>query len=217
MSLQDRKAFYGRRQGRVLKQNATRLMVDLLPQYQFDGNQLNQYQQHILEIGFGHGEHIYQCAKDKPDCYFLGCEAFNNGVSKLLAMLHDNPLPNLQIYHGDAIEILKELPKNIWQEIFLLYPDPWPKTRHHKRRFVNQPHLKILYQLLHENGRLTMASDHEDYVNWIIFQIQQFHYFRWLAKDASDWRNPPRDWVTTHYEQKAKKHQRNCYYLQYSK
>lgn len=217
LSAQPPKAFYGRRKGRALKQNATELINDLLPLYHYDGNKLNQYQQHVLEIGFGHGEHIYHCAKANPNCYFLGCEAFANGVGKLLAMLNNTPLANLQIYHGDAIDILNELPINQWQEVFLLYPDPWPKTRHHKRRFINQQHVKTLYQLLQNNGRLTMASDHEDYVNWIIFHMQQFQYLRWCAISADDWRNPPNNWVTTHYEQKAKKHHRKCYYLQYQK
>ena len=165
-----------------------------------------------LEIGFGGGEHLFHQAKLNPDIGFIGCEPYQNGVAKLMGKLITNPCENIKLYDGDVRYIFDVLAKNSISKVFLLYPDPWPKKRHHRRRFVTQEFLTPLYKSMKPGSILRIATDIEDYVRQALQEVPRAG-FQWLAKDASEWRNPWQDWVSTRYEIKALKEKRTPHYL----
>ena len=165
-----------------------------------------------LEIGFGGGEHLFHQAKLNPDIGFIGCEPYQNGVAKLMGKLITNPCENIKLYDGDVRYIFDVLAKNSISKVFLLYPDPWPKKRHHRRRFVTQEFLAPLYKSMKPGSILRIATDIEDYVRQALQEVPRAG-FQWLAKDASEWRNPWQDWVSTRYEIKALKEKRTPHYL----
>jgi len=165
-----------------------------------------------LEIGFGGGEHLIHQARLNPDIGFIGCEPYQNGVAKLIRKLNSNPCQNIKLYDGDVRNIFDVLAKNSISKVFLLYPDPWPKKRHHRRRFVTQEFLVPLYHSMKPGSILRIATDIEDYVRQALQELPRVG-FQWLAKDASDWRTPWQDWVSTRYEIKALKEERTPHYL----
>ncbi len=165
-----------------------------------------------LEIGFGGGEHLIHQAILNPDIGLIGCEPYQNGVAKLMAKLSTNPCQNIKLYDGDIRNIFDVLTKNSISKVFLLYPDPWPKKKHHRRRFVTQEFLVPLYEIMKPGSILRIATDIEDYVRQALQEVPKAG-FQWLAKDASDWRTPWQDWVSTRYEIKAFKERRTPYYL----
>ena len=167
-----------------------------------------------LEIGFGGGEHLIHQASLYPDIGFIGCEPYQNGVAKLMAKLSANPCQNIKLYDGDVRNIFDVLVKNSISTVFLLYPDPWPKKKHHRRRFVTQEFLAPLYEVMKPGSILRIATDIEDYVRQALQEVPKAG-FKWLAKDASDWRTPWQDWVSTRYELKALKEKRTPYYLSF--
>ena len=167
-----------------------------------------------LEIGFGGGEHLIHQASLYPDIGFIGCEPYQNGVAKLMAKLSANPCQNIKLYDGDVRNIFDVLEKNSISNVFLLYPDPWPKKKHHRRRFVTQEFLAPLYEVMKPGSILRIATDIEDYVRQALQEVPKAG-FKWLAKDASDWRTPWQDWVSTRYELKALKEKRTPYYLSF--
>jgi tRNA (guanine-N7-)-methyltransferase len=168
-----------------------------------------------LEIGFGGGEHLVHQAKLNPDIGFIGCEPYQNGVAKLMGKLSADPRKNIKLYDGDVRNIFDVLAKNSISKVFLLYPDPWPKKRHHRRRFVTQEFLAPLYETMQPGSILRIATDIEDYVRQALQEVPKAG-FQWLAKDASDWRDPWQDWVSTRYEIKALKEARTPHYLTFT-
>jgi tRNA (guanine-N7-)-methyltransferase len=168
-----------------------------------------------LEIGFGGGEHLVHQAKLNPDIGFIGCEPYQNGVAKLMGKLSADPRKNIKLYDGDVRNIFDVLAKNSISKVFLLYPDPWPKKRHHRRRFVTQEFLAPLYETMQPGSILRIATDIEDYVRQALQEVPKAG-FQWLAKDASDWRDPWQDWVSTRYEIKALKEERTPHYLTFT-
>ena len=168
-----------------------------------------------LEIGFGGGEHLVHQAKLNPDIGFIGCEPYQNGVAKLMGKLSANPRKNIKVYDGDVRNMFDVLAKNSISKVFLLYPDPWPKKRHHRRRFVTQEFLAPLYETMKPGSILRIATDIEDYVRQALQEVPKAG-FQWLAKDASDWRDPWQDWVSTRYEIKALKEARTPHYLTFT-
>ena len=168
-----------------------------------------------LEIGFGGGEHLVHQAKLNPDIGFIGCEPYQNGVAKLMGKLSADPRKNIKLYDGDVRNMFDVLAKNSISKVFLLYPDPWPKKRHHRRRFVTQEFLAPLYETMKPGSILRIATDIEDYVRQALQEVPKAG-FKWLAKDASDWRDPWQDWVSTRYEIKALKEARTPHYLTFT-
>jgi tRNA (guanine-N7-)-methyltransferase len=168
-----------------------------------------------LEIGFGGGEHLVHQAKLNPDIGFIGCEPYQNGVAKLMGKLSADPRKNIKLYDGDVRNMFDVLAKNSISKVFLLYPDPWPKKRHHRRRFVTQEFLAPLYETMQPGSILRIATDIEDYVRQALQEVPKAG-FQWLAKDASDWRDPWQDWVSTRYEIKALKEERTPHYLTFT-
>lgn len=169
-----------------------------------------------LEIGFGSGEHLVHQAQANPDVAFIGCEPYINGVASLLGKLRRSGLENVAIHPGDARDLFDVLPDGSVSKAFLLYPDPWPKSRHHRRRFVTSEHLDPLYRSLAPGAPLRIATDIPDYVRQAMEEVPRAG-FRWLAECADDWRMPWADWLSTRYEQKALREGRVPHYLSFEK
>ena len=169
-----------------------------------------------LEIGFGGGEHLVHMASLNRDIGIIGCEPFVNGVAMLLGKLRAAKLDNVGVYPGDARHLFDVIPDGTLQKVFLNYPDPWPKKRHHRRRFVTQEHLQPLYQAMASGAELRVATDIKDYVRQTLEEVPKAG-FRWTAESADDWRKPWADWTSTRYEQKAIREERTPHYLTFVK
>lgn len=174
-------------------------------------------QQVEMEIGFGGGEHLARLATARPDAGFIGCEPFIDGVAKLLVAIEEKGLTNIRLFADDARHLLPRISAASLDAVYLLYPDPWPKTRHHKRRFVNQETLAHIHRLLKSGGLFFFASDIDDYVRWTLMHLRRHGGFQWRAKRAADWKKPPHDWQSTRYEQKALREGRSPTYLLFHK
>lgn len=169
-----------------------------------------------LEIGFGGGEHLVHQAMNNPDKGFIGCEPYINGVAMLLGKVKDAGLDNLRIHPGDARDLFDVLPDGVVEKAFLLYPDPWPKKRHHRRRFVTPEHLEPLHQVMAAGSEFRVATDIPDYVRQTMIEVPKAG-FDWLAEGPSDWRDPWGDWLSTRYEQKALREGRTPHYMTFRK
>lgn len=166
-----------------------------------------------LEIGFGDGERLIEQASEHPEIAFLGCEPFLNGVAKAVAAISDRGLTNIRIHSGDARDLLKTLPPNSLDRIELLYPDPWPKRRHHKRRIVSDEFLKAAARVLKSGCELRFATDIDDYCAWTLRYLQRSTDFDWSASQPGDWLTPWEGWSPTRYEHKARREGRPSAYL----
>jgi len=199
---------YGRLKSRPIKPRQAALMETLLPrlrcpQAPFDPRALQpDAAETWLEIGFGGGEHMAAQAARRPDVLILGAEPFHNGVASALRHIDEQGLANVRIEHGDARALMARLPDASLARIFVLFPDPWPKARHHKRRLVQPETTAEFARLLRPGGALRFASDWADYVDWALERILASRAFAWPAERADDWRLPPADHVTTRYEEK---------------
>lgn len=165
-----------------------------------------------LEIGFGGGEHLVHQAAQNPDVAIIGCEPFINGVAMLLGKIRAAGVTNLAVYPGDARNLFDVLPEKSVSKAFLLYPDPWPKKKHHRRRFVTPEHLDPLAQVLAPGAAFRVATDIPDYVRQTLVEVPKAG-FDWLAERPGDWRRPWGDWLSTRYEQKALREGRVPHYL----
>lgn len=155
-----------------------------------------------LEIGFGGGEHMAAQAARRPDVLVLGAEPFTNGVASAVRHIAEQGLANVRLHDGDVRDLLARLPAASLARVFILFPDPWPKARHHKRRLVQPAAVGELARVLRRGGRLRFASDWADYVDQALAVIGGNPAFAWTAARAADWRRPPADHVTTRYEEK---------------
>ncbi|MFT7596297.1 MAG: tRNA (guanine-N7-)-methyltransferase [Paracoccaceae bacterium] len=165
-----------------------------------------------LEIGFGGGEHLVHQAASNPDVGIIGAEPYINGVAMLLGKIRRAGVENLAVHPGDARDLMDVLPEASISRAFLLYPDPWPKTRHHRRRFVTQEHLLPLARVMKPGAILRVATDIADYVRQTLEEVPSAG-FEWLAERPVDWREPWDDWLPTRYEQKALREGRPQHYL----
>ncbi len=169
-----------------------------------------------LEVGFGGGEHLVHQAELHPDVGHIGAEPFINGVAMLLAKIEDSGLCNIRIYPGDARDLFDVLPVGSISKAFLLYPDPWPKSRHHRRRFVTPEHLGPLHRVLARGAEFRVATDIGDYARQALEEVPKAG-FQWLAEQPRDWRQPWPDWHPTRYEQKAIREGRTPLYLTFKR
>jgi tRNA (guanine-N7-)-methyltransferase len=157
-----------------------------------------------LEIGFGGGEHLAQMAEQHPQTGFIGCDVFENGIVKLLAQIERRRLENIRILADDARLLMAALPRAAVDRVFILFPDPWPKRRQHKRRIVSRATLDSLAEIMSDDGELRVATDDAGYLCWILECITAHPAFEWLARRPADWRERPPDWPPTRYEAKAR-------------
>lgn len=208
-SVQPRKflSSFGRNRGRSLRPYQQGLVEDLLPQLAPDlANPLKGregYQSLAIEIGFGGGEHLLAQAAHHPETLFFGCEPFINGVAKCLAGIDAQKLTNIRLFTDDARKLLEALPEASVDSAFILFPDPWPKARHNKRRLVNQQTLSMLSRIQKPGSRLLVATDHEDYATWILEELLTHPDYEWTAECVADWLTPPVDWTETKYQRKT--------------
>jgi tRNA (guanine-N7-)-methyltransferase len=195
---------YGRIKGRPIKPRQADLVETLLPQIVIPEGpvQLPTGRAVWLEVGFGGGEHMAAQAGRHPHVLVLGAEPFLNGVASALRHIDEQGLANVRLRQGDARDLLADLPEASLERIFILFPDPWPKTRHHKRRLIQAETIAELGRVLRPGGRLRFATDWADYASWTLQRFLASPAFRWTAERAGDWRRPPADHVSTRYEQK---------------
>ncbi|MBN8530675.1 MAG: tRNA (guanosine(46)-N7)-methyltransferase TrmB [Alphaproteobacteria bacterium] len=193
---------YGRRLGRPLKDPQQLLLEEALPRYRFDASEIGK-QPLWLEIGFGGGEHLHGVAKANPHALCIGCEPYINGVVSLLQHLKREPLPNVRVVGEDVRPLLESLPDASLDKVFILFPDPWPKVRHHKRRIIGPETLGILQRVMKPGAVLEVATDDMDYAEWILAHVTAHPAFDWRVSSKKDWENPPLGWVQTRYEAKA--------------
>ena len=165
-----------------------------------------------LEIGFGGGEHLVHQAASNPDVGIIGAEPFINGVAMLLGKIRAAGVSNLAVHPNDVRDLFDVLPEASIDRAFLLYPDPWPKKRHHRRRFVNPGYLQPLARVLRPGAIFRVATDIPDYVRQTLEEVPKAG-FEWLAESPEDWRKPWSDWISTRYEQKALREGRVPHYL----
>ncbi len=166
-----------------------------------------------LEIGFGGGEHLLHRATDTPSTGFIGVEPFVNGMAKMMKALDEHPLDNLRVFDDDAVRLLDWLPPACLDGIDLFYPDPWPKRKHWKRRFVGPANLDRFARVLKRGAKFRFASDIDGYVNWTLLACRAHGAYEWQAGRASDWREPYAGWPGTRYEAKAVREGRRPAYL----
>lgn len=156
-----------------------------------------------LEIGFGGGEHLAWQAARQRDAGIIGCEVFENGIAKLIAEIARQSLDNVRIFTDDARLLLARLAPRSIDRVFILFPDPWPKRRHWKRRLVGRATLDCLAAAMREDAELRLATDDRGYLAWMLQQLTAHPDFEWLARRPADWRERPADWPPTRYEEKA--------------
>ncbi len=155
-----------------------------------------------LEIGFGGGEHLAGQAARRADIGLIGCEPFVEGVAKALGAIEEKGLKNVRVHKGDARDVAAWLQSGSIARVFILFPDPWPKTRHQKRRLIQPSFLEDLHRILQPNGHVRFATDVKSYANQALHRFLAHGGFFWTAERAGDWRNPPADHLTTRYEAK---------------
>lgn len=190
---------FGRRRGKPLKPRKKGLWQSLLPQVLYstlDSNHSPLY----LEIGYGSGEYLAHKAKLYPERNYIGCEVYENGIATMLSHIDKYKLTNVKLYTEDARELLQALPNNCIAGADILFADPWPKRKHNRRRIINQDTLNLLSRLMPVGAPLFIATDHYDYLLWILAQMMVRDDFLW---DGS-WKTPPADYTTTRYEAKAR-------------
>ena len=219
--------FYGRRKGHNLSPRKQAMMDELLPQISVDLAEVGDTslrplslfgsaQTRVwLEIGFGKGEHMAWQAERNPGVGFIGCEPYLNGIAGLLGHIDDNDIDNIRIYGDDARHILAALPDASIDRLFLLHPDPWPKTRHAKRRFVGPKNIDEIARVLKDGGEFRVGTDHPVYREWTALQMARRPDFEWTAETAADWSVRPADWPETRYENKSLKEGRPATYFRF--
>jgi tRNA (guanine-N7-)-methyltransferase len=201
-----RRRLYGRSRGKALRPGQSARMAGLLPALSIDPALPlipRPHRETRLEIGFGGGEHLTAAAAAEPDVDFIGCEPFVNGMARLLARIEAEGLTNIRLHQGDAAEIIDRLPDASLSRVYLFYPDPWPKRRHRKRRFISDENLARLARVMQSGAELRFATDIDDYSAWTLARLRETPAFRWRAAHTRDWLEPWAGWTRTKYEAKA--------------
>jgi tRNA (guanine-N7-)-methyltransferase len=206
------RAFFGRRSGKRLHRGQDQLFKDLLPRLEIQlddavldpGTMFPTAREIIIEIGYGGGEHLALEAERAPDTGFIGCEVFSGGIAKLVQQIDQRGLENIRLFTDDALKLLVKLPKASVAGVYLLYPDPWPKTRHHKRRFVSPTTLSELARVIRPAGFFRFATDIEDYANWTLAQVLRVPALQMPLVAPGSWHQPYPGWEATRYEEKAR-------------
>jgi tRNA (guanine-N7-)-methyltransferase len=213
---------YGRRQGHKLRAGQSELVERLLPELSVpETGALNAPQLFgddrpmQLEIGFGGGEHLAGQAAARPDHGFIGCEPFLNGVVGALGHIEREGLSNVRLHMGDALQVLERLPDASLERVYLLHPDPWPKARHAKRRFMNKGPIDRVAAKLKPGGEFRFGTDHPIYLRWAMMVMGQRSDFAWQVESAADFLTRPDDWPQTRYEAKARRLGHEVWYFRY--
>lgn len=216
---------FGRRRGRTLSPRQQQLMRDMLPELALDISQpapprvnalfAGSVNEVWLEIGFGGAEHLIWQARHNPSVGLIGCEPFEDGVVKALTSIEEEALGNVRLHVDDARDVLRWLPDHSIARTFILFPDPWPKRRHHKRRLVSPALIAELARVMSPGAELRIGTDIGDYARTVLIALQASPAFTWQASTPGDWRIRPADWPQTRYEAKAYREQRRCYFFRF--
>ena len=217
------RAFFGRRKGHKLRPHQARLIETLLPRLAIDLSSrapsdlcalfpgpVTEIQ---LEIGFGGGEYLIAQAQERPRTGFIGVEPFVNGVAKALAAIESGKLQNIRLHFDDAVNLMAWLPQNALARIDLIHPDPWPKRRHWKRRFVQDAMVSRLARILRPQGEFRFVTDIADYAAWTLQRLLRSADFEWTAQCADDWRKAWPGFIQTRYHAKAAREERASCFL----
>jgi len=220
-------SFFGRRKGHKLRAYQADLIDTLLPRVALDisapapdplteifDRRLDDVR---LEIGFGGGEHLAAEAIAFPNTGFIGCEPYVNGMAKILAQIEANNIANIRLFAGDAAELLAWVPERSLARIDLIHPDPWPKRRHWKRRFVQDATVTAMARAIRPGGEFRFVSDIDDYCAWTLLHLQRSPDFVWLAERAVDWQQPWDGYTLTRYGRKAEREGRRASYLRFQR
>ena len=221
-----RRILYGRRRGRKLREGQQALLDDVVPGLEIALGPSSRpiepaalfgrpVREVWLEVGFGAGEHLLAQAAANRDVGLIGCEPYVTGVVRMVRGLREAGLDNIRIWRDDARLLIDRLADGSLARVFVLFPDPWPKSRHHKRRFVSAPVLERLAAVMRDDAELRVATDDRGYLVWILAHLWRSERFAWTARAPSDWRRRPSDWPDTRYERKACEQGRSCFYLRY--
>ena len=221
-----KRILYGRRRGRKLRGGQQALLDDVVPGLEIA---LDDAPRRIapetlfgrpvrevwLEVGFGAGEHLLAQAAANRDIGLIGCEPYVTGVARMVRGLVDARLDNIRLWRDDARLLIDRLAEASLSRVFVLFPDPWPKTRHHKRRFISTPVVERLAAVMRDGAELRLATDDGGYLVWILAHLRASEAFLWTANGPSGWRSRTVDWPATRYELKALEEGRRCTYLRY--
>jgi tRNA (guanine-N7-)-methyltransferase len=218
-------SFFGRRKGHKLRPHQADLIEHLLPRLALDiggpsppdlAGLFDPPADAVrLEIGFGGGEHLIAEARAFPDAGFIGCEPYVNGMAKILTRIETDNTGNIRLFAGDAAELLAWAPPRSLERIDLIHPDPWPKRRHWKRRFVQHATVVAMARVLKPGGEFRFVSDIDDYCAWTLSHLARSPDFVWTAERAVDWREPWADYTMTRYGAKAEREGRKAAYLRF--
>jgi tRNA (guanine-N7-)-methyltransferase len=220
------RSLFGRRQGRALGEERQNALNTILPKIVISQDHLTEdhschpqelfptpHLSYWLEIGFGQGEHVAALAEINPQTGYLAAEPYVNGMAAFLKKIEDKPTDNIRAIMDDGMIIARSLTQSSLDGIYILNPDPWHKTRHHKRRIINQTNLDIFARILKPDGQLIMTSDVENLSNWMHEHACNHPEFEWQAKSIDECLTPPDDWIPTRYEQKGAKGSKKMVYL----
>jgi tRNA (guanine-N7-)-methyltransferase len=218
-------SFFGRRKGHKLRSHQADLIENLLPHLSIDigmpcpgelGTLFDSLAEDIrLEIGFGGGEHLIAEALAHPHTGFIGCEPYVNGMAKILSAIEAHHIANIKLFAGDAVELLAWAPPQSLDRIDLIHPDPWPKRRHWKRRFVQDANVAAMARVLKPSGEFRFVCDIDGYVAWTLAHLARAPDLVWTAERADDWRLPWPDYTMTRYGRKATREGRRAAYLRF--
>jgi tRNA (guanine-N7-)-methyltransferase len=218
-------SFFGRRKGHRLRIHQADLIEHLLPHLSIDiggpappelATLFDPKVEAVrLEIGFGGGEHLIAEAQAAPDAGFIGCEPYVNGMAKILSQIETHNIGNIKLFAGDAAELLAWAPPNSLDRIDLIHPDPWPKRRHWKRRFVQDATVAAMARVLKPSGEFRFVCDIDDYAAWTLKHLLRSPDFAWLGERADDWRKPWPGYTMTRYGRKAEREGRTAAYFRF--
>ncbi|MDB2682630.1 tRNA (guanosine(46)-N7)-methyltransferase TrmB [Alphaproteobacteria bacterium] len=201
---QENRGFFGRRLGRRLNKSREQLIQESLNEFGIDADTPAVHAPTWMEIGFGDGHHLAGLIERYPDINFIGIEPYINGMGNFLYRIRDMEAPKVQVHMDDAIPLLHKMADGCLERLYVLNPDPWPKTRHHKRRIINQEHLDLFSRLLKPGSWLVMATDVDDLAEWMVTECSKHPDFEWTAESSEDWTIAPDWWeTTTRYAQKG--------------
>jgi tRNA (guanine-N7-)-methyltransferase len=222
------RTLYGRRKGKKLRLHQSELLASVLPTLAIEVSTTIEHPAALfafapqavrIEIGFGGAEHLVHEASRHPQIGYIGCEPFVNGVAKLLAQIEDRQIANVRAHHGDAREILVKLSDGSIDRIDVLYPDPWPKWRQRKRRFLSSRNIAEIGRVLRTGGALRFATDIDDYAGWVLSRLIRTPGWLWDEGqlEGRNWTDAWADWPGTRYEAKAFREGRSPVYLTFTK
>lgn len=223
----NRKIFFGRRRGKGMSAAKDALIALRMGEFDIklpakgpvdlEGLFGSRPEKISLEIGYGDGEHLAQIAKKNPDEAFIGSEAFANGNAAMLRQIIEGGIGNIRLFPDDALLMIPHIPDASIDRLYILYPDPWPKPRHAKRRLVGPANLREFARILKPGGKMLVVSDHPVYIAWALMTMGCQDAFEWTAEKSADFTRAPDDWETTRYEQKALREGRVPIYLNFVK